>query len=141
MQTAKQDVEALMNDGVSFAEQMLRDHGEFLPFGRAMKTDGEIVHLAGYNGVEHPPSQEIIELLNDDFRSAARQGKYKATALFYDVRLGQGDGGDKSDAVAVALDHRDEYSVVVYFPYALQDGALSFGDLLAEKGTGRIFGQ
>lgn len=57
----------------------------------------------------------------------------------YDVRVVLPSTGQKSDAVAVALDHRDNYSVVVYFPYQIKGGKVAFGDLFAVKGEASVF--
>jgi hypothetical protein len=40
---AKADAETLLNAVMPFAERMLAEHGEFYPYGAAMKPDGEIV--------------------------------------------------------------------------------------------------
>jgi hypothetical protein len=128
-----------MNAMLPFAEQMLTKHGEFFPFGGVMKADGAIAHVAGYDGRELPPSAEIIEVLKDGFRSGAGTGEYKATALVYEVRVVLPSTGEKADAVAVSLDHRDNYSVVVLFPYQLQSGKVVFGELFAEKGRADVF--
>jgi hypothetical protein len=44
MATPKDDVEKLMNALLPFAEKMLREHGEFYPYGGAMSADGKIFH-------------------------------------------------------------------------------------------------
>ena len=143
MADPKADVEELMNDavGVSFAERMLCEHGEFLPYGAAMTQSGEIVSVAAHNGTEKPASQELISLLIDGFREAAAEGKYKATAIFYDVRVNVPGGDEKTDAVAVALDHQDNYSVVVFFPYRLNGNEVEYGELFAQAGENRVFDQ
>lgn len=41
----KRDAEMLMRELLSFAKQMLDEHGEFHPFGGYMKPSGEIVHV------------------------------------------------------------------------------------------------
>jgi hypothetical protein len=69
----------------------------------------------------------------------AKAGKYRATALIYDVRVTLPSTGRKSDAIAVALDHRDHYSVVVMFPYQFTGGELTIGSPFAQKGEGDIF--
>jgi hypothetical protein len=135
----KTDCEALMNSVLPFAEQMLRNHSEFLPFGGAMRPSGELVSVAGYDGDEHPRSLDLIRLINDGFVEAARQGQFKATALVYDVRIKLPSTGDKSDAIAVSLNHRDNYSVVVIFPYKIDNGKLTVGNALAQKGEADIF--
>ncbi|MEJ0037682.1 MAG: hypothetical protein WDO68_16680 [Gammaproteobacteria bacterium] len=128
-----------MNTVVPFAEKMLSEHSEFFPYGAAMKPDGEIVSVAGYDGREQPPSQEIIDLLNAELRKDAALGLYKATAVVYDVRVVPPGSKTKSDAIAVALDHRDDYSVVVLFPYSISNGTPDIGAPFAEKGEHKIF--
>lgn len=139
MSNAKQDAETLMNSALPFAEKMLSEHGEFFPFGEAMKPSGEIVSVGADSGVEHPPSQEVIDILKSAFRSAAAENEYIATAIVYDALTIPPGGEEKTDAVAVALDHRDDYSVVVFFPYHLTDGTVEFQPPFASKGAGDIF--
>jgi hypothetical protein len=139
MNQPKSDCEALMSAVLPFAERMLRDYGEFLPFGGAMRPNSEIVSVAGYDGRERPPSADLIRLLKDSFAKAARDKVYKATALVYDVRVVSPNTGEKTDAIAVALDHRDNYSVVVFVPYKREGTALSFSAMFAQKGDGNVF--
>ncbi|HEY7641682.1 MAG TPA: hypothetical protein VH814_18270 [Steroidobacteraceae bacterium] len=139
MASAKEDVEVLMNALLPFAEKMLAKRGAFYPFGGAMTPDGEIVNIAGYDGWERPSSASLIELLNEAFREDAALGKYKATAVVYDVRVTIPDTTIKSDAIAVALDHRDDYSVIVLFPYSIEKGEVRIREPYAEKGSHRVF--
>lgn len=109
-----------MNAALPFAEQMLQKSGEFFPYGTALKTAGGIANVAGYDGRERPPSLDVIRLLKQGFVQGAKSGEYKATALVYDVRVVLPSSGKKSDAVAVSLNHREGYSVVVMFPYQMR---------------------
>jgi hypothetical protein len=136
---AKADCETLMGSALPFAEQMLSQYGEFLPFGGAMRLDGELVSVAGYDGDEQPPSSDVIRLIKDGFIEAARQGQFRATALVYDVRTTIPSTSEKSDAIAVSLNHRDNYSVVVFFPYRIDGGRLSIGEAFAQMGEADIF--
>ena len=133
----KADCEVLANHVIPFAEQMLRTHGEFFPFGAAMRPDGQLVPVAGYDGDEHPQSADLIRLIKEGFIQSARQGRYKATALAYDTRLTT--AGESSDAIAVSLNHRDNYSVIAFFPYTISDGNVTIGAAFAEKGEADIF--
>jgi hypothetical protein len=135
----KADCEALMTSVLPFAEQMLSRHGEFFPFGGAMRPDGELVSVAGYRGDEHPPSSDVIRLIKDGFVEAARQDQFKATALVCDVRVKLPSTDDKSDAIAVSLNHRDNYSIVVIFPYKIDGGKLTMGTAFAKEGEADIF--
>lgn len=135
----KSESEALMNEAIPFAEKMLEKHGEFYPYGYVMKPSGEIALVAGYDGTDRPKSQVIIDLLVDGFKRDAAVGKVKATALVYEVRVVLPGTSEKSDAIAVALDHKDKYSVVVMLPYVLHAGKLTIGTPFAQKGESRIF--
>jgi hypothetical protein len=104
-----------------------------------MKPTGEIALVAGYDGTDRPKSQAIIDLLVDGFKRDAATGKVKATALVYDIRVVPPGTNEKSDAIAVALDHKDKYSVVVMLPYVLHAGKLTIGTPFAQKGESRIF--
>ena len=53
MSGAKAECEALMNSVLPFAKQMLGRHGEFYSYCGAMRANGEIVSVAGYEGQEH----------------------------------------------------------------------------------------
>ena len=139
MTTAKAESENLMNSALPFAEQMLQKHGEFFPYGQALDMQGKVVSVGASNGQEHPPSAEIINLLKQAFVQGAKAGKYKATALVYDVRVQLPSSGAKSDAIAVSLNHKDNCSVVVFFPYTRAGEKLVMGDVFASRGDGDVF--
>lgn len=141
MTTAEAECEALFGAALGLAEHMLAKHGGFHPFGFVMKNTGEITAIAADDADERPRSASLIDLLKDGFRQGARHGEYKATALAYDVRITLPGAEEKSDAIAVALDHGDDYSVLVVVPYAVDEGQVIFGQALAQKGEGDIFRQ
>ncbi len=136
---AKDDCNQLLNAALPFAEQMLRDHGEFLPFGAQMLPDGEIVSVAADDGEDYSRSQNLIDVLRAAFRAGAAEGDLLATALVYDVRVMLPGANEKSDAIALNLDHRDNYSVTVFFPYTITGGQLTIGDAFANGGDYSIF--
>jgi hypothetical protein len=137
--TPKDEATDLMNMLLPFAEKMLREHGEFYPYGGAMLPDGSMKMLGATDGNEHPNSKDIIDLMVTAFREEARQRKYKATAIVYDVTTLPPGAAEKSDAIAVRLDHEGGYSVVVMIPYHVADGQLVEGTLFTVKGDGSIF--
>ena len=139
MSTPKAECEKLISEVLPFAEQMLQKHGEFFPYGAALKENGEIASVAGYDGTEQPPSNDIIRLLKQGFVQGAKSGEYRATVLVYDVKITLPSSGQKSDAIAVSLNHRENYSIVVFFPYQLNQGQLSFGEVFAQKGEADVF--
>ncbi len=122
-----------------FAEQMLSEHGAFHPFGASMMQDGEIVSNAAYVG-DDGDSEEVIEMLLAGFRSSAVKGEIKASALVYDIRTIPPGKIDKQDAIAVNLDHSENYSIVVMFPYSISEQhGLLIEDAFASAGDAEIF--
>ena len=139
MSSAKQDAEQLLDSALPLAESLLKEHGEFFPYGAAMKPDGQIVSIAADNGEENPPSQSVIDILRSTFKIAASKQEYIATAIIYDVLTIPPKRETKTDAIAVALDHRDQYSVVVFFPYKIADGKVELEPPFATEGSAEIF--
>jgi len=139
MSDPKVDCEALLNSVLPFAVEMLSAHGEFFPFGQAMRSDGQIVAATSYAGEDHPKSNDSIALIRQGFVAAARNGDYRATAIAYAVGIRLPPDGAASDAVAVSLDHRNGYTVVVYVPYKFEGGAVTLGTTLAEEGEASVF--
>jgi len=135
----KEDAETLMNMLVPFAEKMLREHGEFYPYGGAMLPDGSMTMTGAYNGNEHPSSKELYDLMVKAFKEEARTGKYKATGIVYDGMAVPPGATEKTDVIAIRLDHEAGYSVVVMIPYKLVSGDLVKGAVFASKGDGDIF--
>jgi len=132
---AKNDCQNLVDEWLNFATQMLEEHGEFIPYACAMNLAGEIGSYAADTGDEHPNSQEVISLLKSGFRE--QKGSLKCTAIFYDVVI---RNPEKMDAVAVQLDHKDNYSNIVIFPYQITDEVVQYGAALLNAGTNDIFG-
>jgi hypothetical protein len=137
----KSDAEALLAQLLPFAEKMLREHGEFLPFGGRLNSDGEIVWEGASDGQEHPHSQDLLTLLRDEHSKLAGSGKIKASAILYDVRIVPPGCISKRDAVAIELDHRDGYSAIVYYPYRIEpESALHVEPPFAQQGENQTFG-
>jgi hypothetical protein len=134
-----QDCNALIDWLMQFAERQLANHGEFFPFGGAMAMDGTMSFVATYDGDEHPDSSNLIESLKKAFIDGARRCEYRATALVYDVKVKLPTTGQTSDAVAVSLNHRDDYSFIGFFPYSLKNGKPDFGASYAVDGEADIF--
>jgi hypothetical protein len=140
MSNAKAGCEKLLEPVMPFAEEMLTKHREFFPFGGTMACNGQICHAGGCTGDEHSPSTDVIALLQRGFQAGAKNGEYKATTLVYDVRTIPPGREVKQDAIAVALDHRDSYSIVVFFPYSFgSDAELIIEDPFAVQGESKIF--
>ncbi len=142
MNPAKADAQELLDVLLPFAKQMLQQHREFFPFGGRMVQDGTIAHVGATDGTEHPPSQPLIQLMQDAFREEARTTNLRTCGILYDVRIVPPGRNDKQDAIAAALDHVSGYSVVVFFPYRFDEsGELHVESPFASEGEYSIFGR
>ena len=140
---AKADCEIVMNFGLPLVEEILKRHGEFLPFGAAMRPSGEVICLGAYDGRTYPSLAgsftELIGSLKEALVAGAQRQEYVATALFYEVGMTLPAGGERIDAVAVSLNHRDAYSVILLLPYKIEDGGVVYDSPHAQPGEADIF--
>ena len=140
--TPKLESEDLMNAMLPVAKRMLREYGEFFPYGGYMKPDGEIVHVGAKKPrTDRPKSKDLIAILENSFRELATQRKCKAVAIIYDVVAPPPNSNRQSNAIQVCLEHVDHYSVEVFFPYRIIEGEVVFEDIFAQAGKHRFFGQ
>lgn len=140
MPTPREDAEALMNDLLPFAKKMLSEHGEFQPFGGVMEISGKIIREGATTGEYRSKSKDLIEILRNAHIEAARAGTIRASAIVYDVLIVPPGREAKQDAISVELDHRDDYSVVVHFPYSIDiEGSLRVEKPFAGAGSDLIF--
>jgi len=138
----KKDCEKLMSALLPLAERMLRDYGEFHPYGGYMKPSGEIVHVGAQDEeTDYPKSKDLLYVLRDSFSEMAQAGDCKATALVFDIRVEVPETAKKSDAIQVCVEHVDCYSAEVFFPYEVKDGRLTYGATFAQEGKHEIFGK
>ena len=135
---AKQDYNALLDALMPFAEQMLKKHGEFFPFGAAVSTTGEVGAYATYDGNETSASEEVIASLVQGFQGEARDGKIRATGICYDGRIVQ--DSKKVDAVIISLEHVSGNASKTCVPYTKGlFGGYRFGQLIASLDDPKIF--
>jgi len=138
--TQKKQLESLIDATLPFAQQMLNDHGEYFPFGATMSPDGKVTLVGGDPDGEHPKSTDVIALLKQGYRREGAFGKIMACALVYDVRTTPPGATEKSDAIAIDLNHRDGMSVTMLYPYRVgPNKKVVFGEPFARKGTDDIF--
>ena len=113
MSDAQREAEELVSAVLPQAEGMLLAHGDFFPFGGAVTLDGEITQLAVDEEHRDSSIEDVIEELKGKLRSGADTNTYRATALVFPIQAQLPGADDETEAVAIALDHQANYSVVL----------------------------
>jgi hypothetical protein len=109
-QEVQDDLDGLLDASLPFAQQMLAQHGDFLPYAVALDEHRETRMVSADPGLgEQPASREVLKRLRAGLR-ADRDGLC-AAALVSDVRA------TGFAAIRVELEHRDGHAIAVLVPY------------------------
>ena len=140
MANCKDECELLMSAVLPLAEQMLTEHRALQPFGCTLSAADQIAQVGGWKSEGVADTASTIAEFEDAFRDGARRGELKATALLHLVSEPAPGSSSPQQAVAVHLDHRDDYSIVVTFPYHFAEGGeLVIEEPYAAEGAHKIF--
>ena len=139
MSDAQVEAEELVSAVLPHAEGMLIAHGEFFPFGGALTPDGAFAELSVGEEFRDSPVEIIVEKLKSGLRDGVDSQSFRATALVFPIEAELSDDAGETEAVAIALDHQANFSVVLIIPYELSEGAVKFGDAIAQEGAHEIF--
>lgn len=135
------ETEGLLEVILPMALELVGQQGGFQPFGVALKSGGETIAVNPYDGDGEPEAEELIELLKLAFRREAENGTYLATAIAFSVYVTPPGETERSEAIAVMLDHFKDYSIVVFQPYVAGEDGLQVGEMFGQDGDNEIFGQ
>ena len=136
---AQRDAEYLQEFIVPLAQMQLERTGEFLPIAAALKPSDKFVLIPVLPSMTPLMPVDIIRHLQVVLAREAANGNYKTTALVYDATVPLPSSGKPSDAIAVALDHQDGYSVITFLPYELHGKKLQMGTPFTQQGTASVF--
>jgi hypothetical protein len=133
------DLDRLLNTVLPFADEMLRRHGEFYPYGAAITREGEEqVFAADPGDAEDPNPSEVLTSLVQGM--SAEVNDLRAAALVSDVTSG------KTDAIMVHLEHADSMAITVVLPYRLgeqgpevEDADIEYDDMAATPAEALIW--
>ena len=132
-----QDIQQLMQEGLTFARAMLQEHGEFFPFAMMLDQSGEISPAAPYRGPDTPEPEELIQRLEDQMRQNVASGLTRAVAIFVRVRVGSTEAD--LDAVQISVEHASGYASNIYVPFSSVDGEITLGQPFATDRTPTVF--
>ena len=128
-------MDALLDDLLTRAVELLEEEGDFQPFAAAIGEDGELRAVEPES--EEPSPQEIVDQLVTSLAAAAGRGEIRAAGVCANVTL-PSDAGD-SEAAVVQLEHRDDDPLDIALPYELHEDHIHTGELIAGVGKHRVF--
>jgi hypothetical protein len=138
--TPKNECEALLAELKGSAENVLARYGEFHPFGGTIKTNGQIAIVNALSGIQFPAGRHLVASLAEAFREEAAKGKIRAAGIAANVVVVPPDSTVSQDAIRISLDHRDDYTVHVFFPYRFsEDKVLALNKPFATRGRSFAF--
>lgn len=136
---AAEDARILVENAVAVARQRLAKEGEFHPFAFFMDAGGRLQRISPRQDAALPSPDEVLQLLQQDFRERAQAGECRAVAVVADVVIAL-PGGGKSDALQVGVEHRDGYCANFFHPYERSsDGSLRFLEPISSGRKGIVF--
>ncbi len=135
----RHDMDALLDQLLAFAREMLRRQGSVFPFGAVTKADGRMALVAGSGGRDGASDDELMGLVVSGLQQQARAGEIRAAGVCYEVHVPTDDGGT-TDAIAVSLESVIGESALVFMPYTRgRLKSVKFDDIQVGPGEPRIF--
>lgn len=125
------DFQELINHSHIMAENLLiKQDGEFYPFGATINNEGILTHIGHYDGDEFPLSKTKIEELKKFFEKEIADEKIRAYAIAFDCLTKRDDNSEKTDAIAIeCYSKENEQRTIYYFPYRRHiNNELEFGE-------------
>nr|HEV7954860.1 hypothetical protein [Candidatus Acidoferrales bacterium] len=138
--TTKRESEILLFGILPLAKKMLKEYGEFHPYGGYLDCEGKIVEVGVDDpDTEYPKGRDLVYVLKSRFREMASANECKAVAVVFNVIVTLPDSENKSDAIQVSIEHVDGYSAEVFLPYRISDGEVAYRDVFSQEGKHDIF--
>jgi hypothetical protein len=137
---AHEDIDALLNAVLPFAQQMLGKYGEFYPIGASMNAAGEVGLVGVMPESEHPEAREIIDLLMAQLVDEAGKHGIRASVICFDGSAIPPGESAKRDAICAHLEHESGICVAAFLPYRKEiSGQVTYGELFAGQLKPQIF--
>lgn len=123
MQVSPEKIYELLQYCAGFAQEMLNDVGEFLPFGAVLNQDTELSGV-GLDLAEQPDNMQLYKILVDTFSKQATNNEIQAAAIACDVNIPPEYESDISNGIRIHIETND-YARFFYVPYTIDSTAES----------------
>jgi hypothetical protein len=138
---SKNEAEFLLNETLPFAKKMLSKYGEFHPFGGYINSEGNVAHIGGIieNEPDYPKGSDLNKVIFDSLREKALTGKCSAGIIILNVEIIHPESKLKTNAIQANVDHKDDYSAEIFYPYILKDETIIYEKPFAQAGDSVLF--
>ena len=137
----KPDIFSLSDPLFEVTQGFVRNQDDFLPHGAVLTASGDIrMVMAGPPEAEKRlvSAPEVLPVLHVALRAAARAENLRAIAVCESVTIVR-DGGKKSLAIKVLIEHKRGLCTALYLPYNRGWlGTCTFGDAFAKPATPEV---
>ena len=133
--SAQADLDELVSAASRFAREKLHRHGDFFPFGAAIKRDGGVKLVATQTMVpedEIPDSADLMALCRAAL--ARKRGQLRAAAMISHSTSAQ-------RAIRIEVEHSSGLALVVMVPYQRRRfvHTVSLGSPVTERSSAQIW--
>jgi hypothetical protein len=134
--TAREQCEALTRAALAMTRELLRQHGEFPPYGLGLTAGDEVMEIDESVPPDGVRAADAGDALRATLAEVLKAHAVEATALVYEATLTAPPPGSRGDAIAIQLAHRDGYRAVIVYPYRFQgsDVVLGAAQVIEQKG-------
>lgn len=115
---SEKEIEQLIQYSIGFADNALREHGEFYPFASYIGLIGELVPIVIHPGTEYPDSSDLVIKFESLLNQMKNEDNIVAYAIAIDVRMQNDQFPQFTDAIAIkTFQLQRERQITYYFPY------------------------
>ncbi len=113
----RQDMDTLLNVLVPFAQKMIKEKGDFFPFGASMHINGKISPDGAYDN-NLGQSQNLIDILKKSYQTQKQEDTLRASGICFDCKVNdpRENSKKKVDAIAVTFEHIKGIALIYYLP-------------------------
>jgi hypothetical protein len=135
----QQRMDQLLDQSIQKALMLIREHGEFYPFGVTRVENGDFTLVQAKMDTDTPTSNQVAEKLFAGLKQDASRNLFTSAAVVSDVRLRDPQTQRVSDAIRVHLEDAQGEPIIFFLPYVNEGHRITTSDILAEHAPSLIF--
>lgn len=131
----EKDLQQIINYCHEFGKQLLTTQdAEFYPFAVKIKSSGELIAHAWFDGDDFPSSKSVLDNLRNSLAEEIKSGLIRAYGIAFDGLVSKNGNSQKVDTIVVeCFSSFTQEKITHYFPYKIKDGAVGFGEDWSER--------